>query len=194
MSSGSSSPPRPVNAANASGGRMLPGDPRLVPALGVVDEPVAQEIETLVASERRALEAIRIDAVRDYLDQVVRDAQERTASDSSWGERQMMRRLRRADVSRRERPSPFRSGTASDSSDAAIRVPLPTVGTRTPPHPTRRHPRAGRGSCPAWQPPHRGVRRERASSDRCRADGLRARVRAKAERRPRASASDDGGG
>ena len=53
-----------------------PGNPRLVPALGVVDEPVAQEFETLVARERRALEAIRIDAVWDHVDQVARDAQE----------------------------------------------------------------------------------------------------------------------
>ena len=53
-----------------------PDEPRLVPALGVVDEPVAQELETLVARERRTVEEIRIDAVRNHLDQVVRDAQE----------------------------------------------------------------------------------------------------------------------
>ena len=53
-----------------------PEEPGLVPALGVVDEPVAQEFEALVARERRAVEEIRIDAVWDHVDQVVRDAQE----------------------------------------------------------------------------------------------------------------------
>ena len=79
-----------------------PRSPRLVPALGLVDEPPAQEAETLLARERRTRSKRSVSTPFGITSiSSSGTPRRRTASDASWGEMQMMRPLRRAAASRR---------------------------------------------------------------------------------------------
>ena len=143
--------------------------PRLVPALGLVDEPPAQEAETLLARERRPVKRSVSTPFGITSISSSGTPRRRTASDASWGEMQMMRPLRRAAASRRAGPVLAVAVSRQVRLLQQLAVRVRTAGGRRRAHLSRRRPRARRGSCRARRPRRRGARCGRASSGRCRA-------------------------